>query len=366
MPALTGIRLPLALWVLAHHISGPGRMLQPLVGASELATAFVGAAWVALSVFFAISGFVIARRYRTQHWSRVALGRYAMARFARIYPVYVLSILVLLPVIRDTFQNDALSVMEGGRLLITFVLLLQGWFSPTVNWNTPAWSLSSEVFFYAVAPAVVLLVRVPSWRRVIAAGALACAVPPLVRLLIEDPAPKALLYLGDFLIGVASAGLYERLQEGRRRRLGPRLCSIACVGGLMLLLVRDSLGPFLVFDTGVRIVSALLVTGLACGSGWLVRVLSSPTVLAGGQASYAMYILHIPVLWYYRRFGFDTVGHPVVAGIVYVVVVVVLSLIVARWYEAPANAALVAWWARRQQRGAPVAARPSAVAGLPW
>jgi len=343
-PALTGIRFPLALWVVAHHISGPGGMLEPLIGTSVIASGFIDAAWVALSVFFAISGFVLARRYRTQHWTSAALGRYAAARVARIYPVYVLSLVILLPIIRDTLRQDGVSAASGAGLLLTHVLLLQGWYWPTVDWNTPAWSLSSEVFFYALAPLVVHVVRVPSWPRVAVAATLACALPLLVRHLVEPPVPKALLYLGDFLVGVAAAGFYERLQGRDRQRVGPWLYGLACAGGLMLLLWRDSFGVFMVFDTGVRIVSALLVTGLACGGGWLVRVLSSRVVLAGGQASYAIYILHIPVLWYYRRWGADTAGHPVAAGIVFVLMVVALALVVVRWYEAPAHALLRRWW----------------------
>jgi peptidoglycan/LPS O-acetylase OafA/YrhL len=350
MPALTGIRLPLALWVVTHHISGPGRMFQPVVGASAVVSGFVDAAWVALSVFFAISGFVLARRYQAQRWNAAALGRYAVARFARIYPVYLLSLVILLPIIAETLRRDDVSVTQGAGLLLNHLLLLQAWHWPAVDWNTPAWSLSAEVFFYALAPLAVQLVRTPSWPRVAAAASLACAVPLLARLLIEPPAPKALLYLGDFLIGIAAAGAFERLRATGWLRVGPWLYGVAAAAGVTLLLGRDLLGPFIVFDTGVRIVSALLVTGLACGGGWLVRILSSPLVLAGGQASYAIYILHIPVVWYYRRWGYDTIGHPVVAGVGYVLIVMALSLIVARWYEAPANVLVRRWLSGRRRR----------------
>ena len=350
MPALTGIRLPLAVWVVTHHISGSGRMLQPVVGASAVVSGFIDAAWVALSVFFAISGFVLARRYRAQRWTPAALGRYAVARFARIYPVYLLSLVILLPIITDTLRSDDVSVTQGAGLLLNHLLLLQAWHWPAVDWNTPAWSLSAEVFFYALAPLAVQLVRAPSWPRVVTAGALACAVPLLARLLIEPLAPKALLYLGDFLIGIAAAGAFERLRATGWLRVGPWLYGLACTAGVMLLLGRDLLGPFIVFDTGVRIVSALLVTGLACGGGWLVRILSSPLVLAGGQASYAIYILHIPVVWYYRRWGYDTIGHPIAAGALYLLVVVALSLLVSRWYEAPANILVRRWLSGRRDR----------------
>jgi peptidoglycan/LPS O-acetylase OafA/YrhL len=352
MPALTGIRLPLALWVVAHHISGPGRMLDPLTAASPALYALIDAAWVALSAFFAISGFVLARRYRNTVWSRDALARFAAARFGRIYPVYFLSLLILLPIMGEAMRQDELgSPAERAGLLLNYVLLLQGWHWPSVSWNTPAWSLSCEVFFYACAPIVVLLVRVTSWPRVLATAGLACALPIGMRLLIDPPMPKALLYFGDFLIGIAAAGLYEhcRSRGARLHRVGPWVYGPAFAGGIALLLSRDALGSFLVFDSGVRIVSALLVFGLACGGGWLVRALSSPIALAGGRASYAIYILHIPVLWWFERWRFDAALPPVYAGMVYVVVVVVLSLVVSRWYEGPANEIVRRWWAGRRR-----------------
>src|SRR5688572_3465392 len=128
MPALIGIRLPLALWVVAHHISGPGRMLNPVIAESPALYALIESAWVALTAFFAISGFVLARRYRTTAWSRDALARFAAARFGRIYPVYFLSLLILLPIMWEAMrQDDIRSLTERTGLLLNYVLLLQGW-----------------------------------------------------------------------------------------------------------------------------------------------------------------------------------------------------------------------------------------------
>lgn len=352
MPALTGIRLPLALWVVVHHISGRGGMLEPLVGANPIARDVVDAAWVALTIFFAISGFVLARSYRAQCWTPAGLRRYAVARFGRIYPLYALSLVMLLPIIVDTLRNDGLGGAAGAGLLLNHVLLLQAWHWPSVNWNTPAWSLSSEVFFYALAPVVVRLVRVASWPRVMAAAAIACAVPLLMRVAIEPPVPKALLYLGDFLIGVAAAGLYVRLQE-RKSPSGAWLSGLACVLGATLFVIRDALGHFMILDTGLRLASGLLVAGIACGGGTLVRVLSSRLVLAGGRASYAIYILHIPVLWYYRRWGYDTVDSPLLAAAVYVAVVVALALVISRWYERPADVLIGRWYSSTAAGTAP-------------
>jgi peptidoglycan/LPS O-acetylase OafA/YrhL len=340
MPALTGIRFVLALWVVGHHLSGPGRMLDPLTSASAMVSALFEAAYVSLTVFFAISGFVLARRYGDIVWTRLVLIRYAVSRFGRIYPLYFLSLLILGPIIWEALRRGDLgSPIDSAGLLLNYGLLLQGWHKPAVNWNTPAWSLSCEVFFYACAPLLVRAVRVPSWARVLGTTALACAVPIALRLTIEPPIPKALLYFGDFVVGIAAAGVYERLSGTRLslQRLGPWLYWTALGGGLTLLLWGDGLGSFLVFDAGVRLTSMLLVIGLACGGGWLVRVLSSPVVLAGGTASYAIYILHVPALWWFERSSVRALLPPVAAGVVFVIEILALSLVVSRWYEVPAN-----------------------------
>jgi peptidoglycan/LPS O-acetylase OafA/YrhL len=348
MPALTGIRFPLALWVVSHHLSGAGRMLDPLTSAHVTVQAVIDAAWVALSVFFAISGFVLARRYHATTWDRAVLARYAVARFGRVYPVYLLSLLILVPIMAEALRGDDLgSTRDRIGLLLNHVLLLQGWQRPAVNWNTPAWSLSSEVFFYALFPLVILLVRRNTWPRLAVTACLAFAVPIVLRLSFEPPLPKPPLYFGDFLVGVVAGRLYDRLRVGQvpLARVGPWLYGPACLGGLLLLLFRGHLGSFLVFDSGVRLTSALLVLGLACGGGLAWRWLSSWPMIAGGRASYAIYILHIPVLWWFERSALRAALPPVTAGLLYVAMVIVMSLVVSRFFEEPANALIRRWFA---------------------
>jgi len=366
MPALTGIRFPLALWVVTHHLTGPGRMFDPLAGVHVTAHALIEAAWVALSVFFAISGFVLARRYHATTWNRPALARYAVARFGRVYPVYLFSLWILVPIIGEELRgDDARGVGDRIGLLLNHVLLLQGWSRPSVNWNTPAWSLSCEVFFYALLPLAILLVRKPSWPRLAATACLAFAIPIALRLLFEPPLPKPPLYLGDFVIGIAAGRLYDRLRAGDAplARIGPWLYGPACIGGLWLLLVRDSLGSFLVFDSGVRLFSAMLVLGLACGGGSPWRWLSSRFMTAGGRASYAIYILHVPVLWWYERSDLRTALPPVTAGLIYIAMVIALSVVVLRFVEEPANAIIRRWFAGR--RAARTTPEPVATVVLP-
>ncbi|MGE3507562.1 MAG: acyltransferase family protein [Vicinamibacterales bacterium] len=341
LPALTGIRFPLALWVVLHHLSGPGRLLDPVIAPHVHVAVFIDAAWAALSAFFAISGFLLARRYAQASWTRPALARFAVARFARIYPLYALSLVILLPIMREALSGGELgSPFERVGIVLNYVLLLQAWQRPPVDWNTPAWSLSCEVFFYACTPILVGLVRRPSLPRLLGTALLACAVPIALRLLIAPPIPKAILYLGDFLMGVAAAGLFARLAHGRTplSRIGPWLYLPALIVGAVWLIMRDSFESFAVFDTGVRVISVLLVLGLACGGGRLVALLSTPLVQLGGRASFAVYILHIPLLWWFKRSAVHAVLPPVYAGVLYLALVLVVAVAASRWFEEPMNA----------------------------
>lgn len=346
MPALTGIRFPLALWVVTNHLSGRGRMFGPLTTASPAAFALMDNAWVALTVFFAISGFVLARRYYATAWDGPTLVRYAVARFARIYPVYLISLLILVPIISAELRSGALGPPAGqAGLVLNHILILQGWRPPIVNWNTPAWSLTCEVFFYALFPIVIVLLRRPTWPRLAAAAAFAFALPVALRMQLDPPIAKPLLYFGDFLIGVAAGRFYDRMHATGivHAWIGPWLYGPAIAGGLLLVLYRNALGSFLVFDAGIRLTSVVLVFGLACGGGALWRWLSSPLMVAGGGAAYAIYILHVPVLWWYERSDLRTALPPVVAGVVYIAMVVALSVIVWRQIELPANGIIRRW-----------------------
>jgi peptidoglycan/LPS O-acetylase OafA/YrhL len=60
-------------------------------------------------------------------------------------------------------------------------------------------------------------------------------------------------------------------------------------------------------------------------------MLSSRAAVFLGKSSYAMYILHVPVLWWVRRLS------PDLAPGVYVALVILLSMLVYRFFEEPAS-----------------------------
>ena len=101
----------------------------------------------------------------------------------------------------------------------------------------------------------------------------------------------------------------------------------------LLLLNTSIVSSFLLYDSGLRFVNGALVLGLALGGGLGCGALSWPFAIWGGRASYAIYILHIPILWWYKRTPAYLDLPPVWAGFIYVAIVLAVSFAVCAWYE---------------------------------
>lgn len=289
--------------------------------------------FVGVSMFFVLSGFVIASRYQgSVQWSRPWWRRYVWRRVARIYPVYFLlnglSLLQqLLPVPPGRGANRLLlallsqSLLRGFSDTLMFVGLPQGW------------SLTVEECFYATVPLLLLWQR--RWRAaplafagmVLAAGlglvALCSGRPALHGLFGSYRALFNFYYFGrvlEFVAGVLLARWWAA-RGGTRPSAGEQWPWRTSAGvALMVLTVallawvdspndiyqglRDPVATALnnlLFPVGM----VLLLAGLLTEPSWLRWVLATPLLQALGRSSYCFYLLHVGVLsiWWYHTFG---------------------------------------------------------------
>ncbi|MCC7015976.1 MAG: acyltransferase [Rhodospirillales bacterium] len=336
------MRFFLAIWVVIHHLTGRGMMLESFAGSMPAAAqSLLRAGYLAVGTFFVLSGFVLARGYSAVSWNRGNLAHYGAARFARIYPVYALSLLGVAPFV---FADRLPWFGAKGVLAANYLLLLQGWTGTLpVHWNTPAWSLSCEVFFYLCFPPAGLLLRRLNGFGAVAAAAALCVIPAGLRQLGVPDTCKPVLHLSDFLMGILAARGFAFLSE-RERFVGRGqwlyLPALAATGALIVFpwVVPD----WISLNSALRPANALLLIGLALEGGAVARLLSLPPVVYLGKASYALYILHIPFLWWYKGCVFHLYG--IVPGallaLVYAVFVVAVSAAVFHYFEEPANAYL--------------------------
>jgi peptidoglycan/LPS O-acetylase OafA/YrhL len=334
LPALTGLRFFLALWVILHHLTGPGQDLEPL--ARQLPHglfSLIRGGYQAVTTFFVLSGFVLTRTYAASAWDRRSVINYWIGRVARVYPVYLLSLAVMIPFIAED-RTAGKAGQVGAHLL-----LVQAWLGPvSVGWNTPAWSLSCEMFFYALFPLSALLVRRTTWRNVIVVAAVACCLTRTMWAVGISDDIKPLVHLADFIMGIAAACAFQLLSG---RIAGWKLYLPGLLGAAFVIAYPDVLPRFIDVNSALRPLNAMLLIGLAMGGGAIARALSTRPIVYLGKSSYAMYILHVPVMWWYLR------ESKVFSPWLYVAIVIALSALVYGLFEEPANRYLRGRWRRR-------------------
>jgi peptidoglycan/LPS O-acetylase OafA/YrhL len=350
LPALTGLRFVLAIWVILHHLTGKGMMLEPWVQSlPDGLQALVRGGYLAVGTFFVLSGFVLARSYGEKEWNRGSLMSYGIARIARVYPGYLLSLIIVSPFIyRSLFAGGAGSSRRA-VLLADYGLVLQGWTgSLGVGWNTPAWSLSCELFFYLCFPALLVFFGKRSWPRIAVAAAISIVLPIVLAALHVPAWYKPFYHTADFLVGIVASHVFDALAESRWtfRQIGMWLYGVAGpLGALIVAFPQYARSVSLDLNSAMRPVNVAILVGLAIGGGYPARLLSSRILKYLGQASYSMYILHVPVLWWYSRYTLrgQTLGSQTTAAVLYIACVIAISAIAFEYVEEPANRLIRRW-----------------------
>jgi peptidoglycan/LPS O-acetylase OafA/YrhL len=260
-----------------------------------------------------MSGFILAYNYNDRaHAGKLKAKTFWIARLSRLYPVYGLALLLSLGMLMDEWSARSHAQFFWGVALTP--LLLQAW-SPSLAtfWNTPAWTMCTEAFFYLIFP-VVILIRRPKrlgplllWMLTLwGAGML---LPSLymhfhpdgvlhpnrytdgfwMRALKFTPPP----HIPSFLFGIALADLDARIPRAARRRF---VMGIAGMAAIYAILYFGDYMPYPMMHDGLMMpLFGLAVLGLA-GHNLIARFFGFYPFVAIGQASYCLYILHFN-LW---------------------------------------------------------------------
>jgi peptidoglycan/LPS O-acetylase OafA/YrhL len=235
---------------------------------------------------------------------------------------------------------------------MSVLLLVQAWWPAyTTIWNLPAWSLSVECLFYALfpwlaralarCPAVVvlmgsylLIVVSSAYRSELIVRAGLTGVMPQADWLVLSALP--ILYLPFFTFGMALARLYLFGQE-----LSPRIhAAMLVIGIASIVLIFGGawmLPDWTRGDSALALLFALIVFGGA-GATSVFPVLARPTFILLGEASYSMYILHIPLRVCWDNLADAVPGlssMPWLNFPLYFGFVVVVSVVVFRVVETP-------------------------------
>jgi exopolysaccharide production protein ExoZ len=316
-----------ALMVVAYHAT---RSLSPpqYLGYIPFGNA-LGFGHAGVDFFFVLSGFIITHAHVADIGRPERIGRYLWRRVTRIYPIYWL--ITILACVRAGFSTDAAVRLAPMHLLKSLLLLPDdSW--PLVN---VAWTLESEMLFYAVFALAILSGRLCKPLVVaavvfVAIGTIMTSASPWMSLLIS---PFNIL----FLMGIAAAKVLAR-----RRVPHPATLVVGGIGFFLAVGILEVLGVVplngltgrVLYGSGSVAILLGLVEAERSGS---VRLGATGVLI--GDISYCLYLFHLSVVPLVVRVcsGLGLLAIMPVSLVVglLIVVSVVSALMLHLWVEAP-------------------------------
>lgn len=349
---LTSLRLFAASMIFIFHLKGfwgfPSGSMLPL--------------WQGVTFFFVLSGFILTYSYADMYEHK-RVARFLWSRFARLWPLHLATLFVAAAFL----EPDTPARAKDTGTLILNALLLQS-FVPEQkvisSFNSPAWTISNEVFFYLMLPILVALLRRIWLVFALLAMTLALAMwisgslvesgslsKTTVSLIFHFSPPVRLL---EFVFGVCLAKIFHAHRE---IRFSPATASV--LEALALALVAA--GMLTIKDTGAVIQSifgveagkwfrlsglfplfGLLILIFAYSRGMLSKILSWPLLVLGGEISFALYMIHqLAIRTFLKQSDtFTALDDKVVVGLL-VLFVFALSYLAFRFIEDPFRRAIV-------------------------
>ena len=297
--------------------------------------------WVGVSLFFVLSGFVI-------HYSTItskqtfSAGSFYSRRFWRIYPPYAVAVIIFFLV-----PSSLLHLTPPTRVsFFTHALLVQDFSNSTFALINPSfWSIATEVQFYLVYPALLLLRHRINMSRVLM---LVLAFSFLSRVLLmfaKRHAPDSfedshlmlwtspMITIFDWTLG---AFLAERFAAGKRVFPAHFGCVLVAAA---LFLSSTLIRPASMFSFQLAsLLSAVCIEHAI----WTERRLSAAEKLLVplGLCSYSFYLFHQPILnflvaWIKQHFTGDPVSIVLAGGPAMLLLIGLLSAGVYQLIEKP-------------------------------
>jgi peptidoglycan/LPS O-acetylase OafA/YrhL len=302
--ALNGLRGFAATYVVLYHF----RYYSEYDWFASLP--FLQFGYIGVDFFFILSGLIISHVYLEK--SRAAQPRFWLKfvwlRLSRLLPVHLLLMVALLSaaIIGPILRGDAPSLTQAQMTdWLSLTILVRQWFLPDgYAWNSPAWSVSAELFAYLfIFPLICRFGHIGSRKTAIAlifAGVFLWSVLMATNGTVNviPTAGPLIRVTAGFLAG---SGLYVLLRSkttvGAASRDWNRILALTlffAVPVWMLALTSNGMG----YRPDMLLVA--YVTVLICSAyqaeGWAADILGGRFLFWLGEISFALYLCHIPIM----------------------------------------------------------------------
>lgn len=377
---LDSLRGLAALTVVIHHFVISEAVKRSFVDRGPADIAFVHNGGLVVDFFFVLSGIVIALSYAGPDKPSFSLRDFVIRRVARIYPLHIVMLLVMLGLkliklalvayggvsLPDAGTNNAYTFFAN-----VFLLHALG-FTENLSWNGPSWSISAEFYTYLLFGLIMVVAGKLKSRAALYVFA-ACVSILSIFLIIEVLGMVSLEFHArfgilrctySFFIGVLTFGAVRHVSRFAPQLLGGAIQWSSLLVSLVLLTL---VGAYPSLSLVAPFAFALLLGSLmAFPDLSLPRLLSPRPLVWLGERSYSIYMTHAAVLIFFevgigKLFGqrFQTASElasGTVASVMLVAMIVVVlivsdftyahiekpgSRLVRRWLEPKSGKSLI-------------------------
>jgi peptidoglycan/LPS O-acetylase OafA/YrhL len=300
LPSLTPLRGVVALWVVLYHYCGTAQFLPNLDITPH--SYLISKGYLAVDMFFILSGFVMAHVYRRAFSEGVGehYRSFLVARIARLYPlhIFILALFVLAAMASQFMTGPATGSFEGIPLsgprswgaIIANIFMLQGLAAEQLSWNYPAWSISVELVAYLAFPfALPAIARAPNPVRLVLATLLFAMLAWLAAMTKGDldqwNGPITLVRcMPEFLLGTLLYFVF--------RDYGKRFWLNADFAVLSVLVATLACLHFGAPDLLIVSLFAALVLLAVSNGGAFAKLTNIGPLIWLGEISYSLYLIH--------------------------------------------------------------------------
>jgi peptidoglycan/LPS O-acetylase OafA/YrhL len=306
------LRFFAALYVVLFHISSPWNHT------TDLFTNLFNSGYGAIDLFFVISGFVVLQSGDTSNTGPRASGEFLKRRFIRLYPIYWVFLFLFL--VAGLVQIKTTTIGGFGRSFF----LLPG----HKGIIGTSWTLQYELYFYILIALFVLNRRFKWLLVMLFALSLISMAGVIIASLFDRHFPVYGFYneyVANFFLGCVVYVIYNRISAS--------IATGLLVAGVLLFFfmpITIYLRHFISFG----IPAAMLLAGLTALENHQKIKINRWFVLLG-NASYCLYLIHVPIIWFvWKQIGPYYENNRLLL-LLEVATMVVLSVLLYQYFEAP-------------------------------
>ena len=322
LPALTGVRFFAIFHIFLHHLwaiytyhSGETEATQGLLiglkDSPETLLVIMSNGWVSTSLFFILSGFILAYLYWGEDGQfTISKKRFWLLRFARLYPVHLLVLLILITLKLPTYLDDNVPIELVVSSALGTSVLMQAWVPAWIPmWSWPTWTISVMIFLYLIMPYLIaVLSRLSRTQLIITLVAMpVVSIFPTVvyAIMIDLGMPWSmntelffsnfpLFWVPYFVAGMLMSRIFS-LNRFRASQQTPSLLAwgdFAFVIVIVIACIPDIKQPMQLFIRQGLLMPLYIVfiLDLARGKGMMAKVFTLPGTKFLGETGFSIFI----------------------------------------------------------------------------